>query len=200
MDYEPSVTMVQATHSRLQASSQNKQLPSDAELERLDQEKAAKLAAIQEITIKVQFPDNSTVVFTYTADNTSNDLYQDAMDVIVAENEPFKLQSRIKSNKVEVIPRSEKKLVKDIGFLGRSVAQFVWEAGATEEGKKWPSLKPQYRDAAREIPVAILEPEDESKEGGFSKGGSGKKDGDTGGKSSGNKMSKFFPGLRNLKK
>lgn len=151
-DFEPTIAHAKLHQNRLQNSTQNKRLLSDAETERVQAEKAAKLASTKEVSIKIRFPDQSTIVSTFNAQETCAHLYTFVTGVIVAEDQPFKL---VWTNKgPQTVPRDEKKqLIKDLGFEGRMLINFVWDDGAGESARKAPTLKPQYIESAKEVTV-----------------------------------------------
>jgi tether containing UBX domain for GLUT4 len=72
--------------------------------------------------------------------------------VIVGEDQPFKLVWTSKGP--QTVPRDEKKrLIKDLGFEGRMLINFVWDDAASEGARKVPTLKPQYIESAKEVHV-----------------------------------------------
>jgi tether containing UBX domain for GLUT4 len=194
-DFEPTIAHAKLHQSRLQNNSQNKRLLSDAETERLEAEKAAKLANTKEVSIKIRFPDQSTIVSSFSTQETCVQLYAFVTGVIVAEDQPFKL---VWTNKgPQTIPRDEKKtLIKDLGFEGRMLINFVWDDGASESAKKSPTLKSQYVESAKEVPVpeppSTSQEEDEKPPAG-AKGKGKEADGSGGGKPKG--IPKWFKGL-----
>lgn len=161
-DYEPSVRHAQLHQSRLLNNSQNKRLPSDAETEVMEKEKAAKLAAATQVTIKVRFPDQSTILATFQAHETGADLYKHVKDAIVAENAPFKLVYTDKGT--HTVPNSEKRLlIKHLGLAGSVLVTFHWEDNADDVMRKQPLLKSQLLESAQEVKVPEFA-EAESKE------------------------------------
>jgi tether containing UBX domain for GLUT4 len=193
-DFEPTIAHAKLHQSRLQSNSQNKRLLSDAETERLETEKAAKLANTKEVSIKIRFPDQSTIVSTFSAQETCVQLYAFVTRVIVAEDQPFKL---VWTNKgPQPVPRDEKKkLIKDLGFEGRMLLNFVWDDGASGSARKAPTLKSHYVESAKELSVPEPPPapkeEDENPTNDKGKGKHG--DGSGGGKPKG--IPKWFKGL-----
>jgi len=151
-DFEPTIAHAKLHQSRLLNNTQNKRLLSDAETEQLEAEKAAKLASTKEVSIKVRFPDQSTIVSTFTAQETCAKLYTFVNEVIAAEDQPFRLVWTSKGP--QTIPKDEKKkLVKDLGFEGKVLVNFVWDDAATEGARKAPTLKPQYVQSAKQVHV-----------------------------------------------
>ena len=151
-DFEPTIAHAKLHQSRLQNNTQNKRLLSDAETKRLEAEKAAKLASTKEVSIKIRFPDQSTIVSTFNAQETCAHLYAFVTGVIVAEDQLFKL---IWTNKgPQTVPRDTKKrLIKDLGFEGRMLINFVWDDAASESARRAPTLKSQYVASAKEVPI-----------------------------------------------
>ena len=197
-DFEPTVAHAKLHQSRLQENSFNKRLPSDAEQERLEQEKALKLAKKTQVTIKIRFPDQQSTVATFTAAETGDSLYAFVTALIASENQPFKLV--YKNPGPQAVPRGEKKLIKDLGFEERVLVDFVWEDAASEEARRGPVLKSQYVEAAKEIPVLEPPKDDPKEEAGAGAGeasvdkGKGKEGSGGGGKSKGG-VPKWFKGL-----
>lgn len=151
-DFEPTIAHAKLHQSRLLNNTQNKRLLSDAETEQLEAEKAAKLASTKEVSIKVRFPDQSTIVSTFNTQETCAQLYAFVTGVIVGEDQPFKLVWTSKGP--QTVPRDEKKrLIKDLGFEGRMLINFVWDDAASEGARKVPTLKPQYIESAKEVHV-----------------------------------------------
>ncbi|KAE9381509.1 hypothetical protein N431DRAFT_425082 [Stipitochalara longipes BDJ] len=151
-DFEPTIAHAKLHQSRLLNNTQNKRLLSDAETEQQEAEKAAKLANTKEVSIKVRFPDQSTIVSTFTAQETCAKLYTFVNGVIAAEDQPFKLVWISKGP--QMVPKDEKKeLIKDLGFEGRMLVNFVWDDAASEGARKAPTLKPQYVQSAKEVHV-----------------------------------------------
>lgn len=172
-DYEPSIAHAKQHQALLQNNAQNKRLPSDAELEALEREKEAKLAATKQVTLKIRFPDQSSVVSTFTADDTAAQLYDYVRDVIAAPNLPFKLVYN-EGKGPQTIPRDEtKKLIRHLGFKAQILINFVWEDSASAAARTGPVLKSQYAQKAKAVKVrdvAQSEIEDEEKPPTVNKG------------------------------
>ena len=182
-DFEPTIAHAKLHQSRLQNNTQNKRLLSDAEAERAEAEKAAKLASKKEVSIKVRFPDQSSMISTFNAQETCAQLYAFVTGVIAAEDQSFKLVWTSKGPP-QTVPRDEKKkLIKDLGFEGRMLVNFVWDDAASEGARKGPTLKPQYFESAKEVQVPEPPPapkEDDENEKPVDKKGKGKEHDGTG--------------------
>ncbi|RKF71290.1 putative ubx domain protein [Golovinomyces cichoracearum] len=150
-DFEPTTAHAKLHQSRLSNSSQNKRLLSDAEIENLNREKAEKLANTSRISIKIRFPDQSSILSSFLAKETGANLYQFTTGLIVDESRPFKLTWHDRGPKR--IPNNNKQLVKDLGFQNRMLINFSWENGAEISKERALVLKPEYTRKAEEIPV-----------------------------------------------
>jgi tether containing UBX domain for GLUT4 len=150
-DFEATIQHAKAHQQTLKNRSHNQKLLSDAEAERLEQEKAAKLAKMKGVKIKVRFPDQSSVVYDFTAADTGDDLYVSVTGVIIADDQPFKLVYSDKG--VQTVPRSQRKLIKDLRFEGSVLVNFVWEDTASDGSRKGQVLKPQYTQRMQALPI-----------------------------------------------
>jgi tether containing UBX domain for GLUT4 len=198
-DYEPTIAHAKLHQSRLLNNTQNKRLLSDAETEQLEAEKAAKLTVVKEVKIRIRFPDQTSVDATFKAQETGAQLYEYVKGLIAAEGQPFKLVYAGRGP--QTVPKSEKKLSKDLGFAGSVLVNFSWEDGANDAARKAAILKPQFGQKAKELTVPeppAVEKEDETEPsqkastvGGPSAGGSAGK----GGIGSGKKLPSWLKGL-----
>ncbi|KAI1000963.1 hypothetical protein K3495_g7236 [Podosphaera aphanis] len=153
-DYELTLAHAKLHQRRLLDSSQNKYLLSEQEIELREREKAEKIERVHEVSIKIRFPDQSSVVSTFTADETGASLHAFVVTLIVAEEQPFKLIRHGKGP--QLIPNNDKRLIKDLGIQSRTLVNFVWEDEASADARKAPTLKSQYLDEAKEIPNPAL--------------------------------------------
>ena len=151
MDYEPSQAHARSVLSRLQNESQNKRLPSDAEMERLEKEKLAKVAAT-EISLRVRFPDQTTLTSKFNSEDTAGGLYKFVKGVINAEDQPFVLSIYGLGD----IPQVEaKKLIKDLKISTNTQVTFRWADGASESSRKAPALREEYAQKAIDIHLPV---------------------------------------------
>ncbi|RFU35164.1 hypothetical protein B7463_g1144, partial [Scytalidium lignicola] len=155
-DYELTIAHAKMHQRRLQSAGQNKRLLSDAEIQAQETERAAKLAAAKEVSIKIRFPDQSSTVSPFTADETAADLYKYVTGVIIAEDQPFKLVWSRPGGPQQVPRNDEKKLITGLGFEGRMLVNFHWEDSASEAARKGPVLKPQFSQNAKELVVPAI--------------------------------------------
>ncbi|KHJ30611.1 putative ubx domain protein [Erysiphe necator] len=153
-DFEPTITHAKLHQSRLQSDSQNKRLLSDIEKERVEKEKEDKVAKISEVSIKIRFPDQSTIVSTFSAEETGLNLYQFTTNLIEEEERPFKLTWHNKGP--QIIPKDDKKLVRHLGFQNRMLVNFSWDGPKNDAAEKRPILKLKYANQAREVVHPII--------------------------------------------
>lgn len=184
-DYEPSIALAKLHQSRLLNNSQNKRLLSDKEAEQAEKEKAAKLASLKSVDIKLQFPDQTHMRVPFNADDTAADLYRWVSGVIEAGDQPFKLVWR--NPGPLTIPKDEKdsrkKLIRDLGLTGKVVVNLSWEDGASESARTAPTLKSVYLKEAKEVivpPIAPADAQDEEVPSTVDKG-KGKENSEAGG-------------------
>ncbi|KAH8657433.1 UBX domain protein [Tricladium varicosporioides] len=153
-DFEPSISSLKGYQQSLEKKTVNRRLESDAEMERLEKEQAAALAAITEVNIKLRFPDQTSVQGSFDASASALDLYNYVRAVMASPNEPFKLTFAA-SNGMQTIPNDASvKLIKDIRLKGSVLVNFLWEAGASDTVRKARFLKHEVAAKAKEIKVA----------------------------------------------
>lgn len=162
-DYVPSIADAKRHQLSLEQRSKNRRLLSDAELEAIEDEKRARKQAVRETTVKIRFPDETSVTFKVTLEDTGASLYAFVRGLIMEKNQPFWLVYRGAKKPHERLEDSERvKLIKDAGFDGPTLVNFNWQEGASEEAKKKPALEEEYRKQAKQLKVpepALDEPE-----------------------------------------
>jgi tether containing UBX domain for GLUT4 len=151
-DYEPTIAHAKLHQSRLLSNSHNVRLLSDAEAEQQEKERLEKLAKTKEVKIRLRFPDQSSVEAAFDTTKTGADLYFYVTGLIAAEDQPFKL-TWFKDKGSDTIPKDDKKLIKDLGFRGSIVVNFVWGDDARESVRRVATLKPQYIEKAKDVPI-----------------------------------------------
>jgi len=151
MDYEPSQAHAVSVLSRLQNESQNKRLLSDAEMENLEKEKLAKVATTS-ISLRIRFPDQTTLTSKFDAEDTGDGLYKFVRSVIIAEDQPFVLSIYGLGD----IPQAvAKKLIKDLKISTNTQVTFRWADGASETARNRPALREEYAQKAIDIPLPV---------------------------------------------
>ena len=129
-DYTPTVEHAQAHQRMLNDASRNRRLKTDAELAAQVQEQDEKLAAVTEVTIRVKFPDQLTLETPFNQSNTGNTLYDWVRSELATQfqNEGFVLgvPGGLQS-KMQIIPNSDARLIKDLRLRGRVLMVFQWD-------------------------------------------------------------------------
>lgn len=161
-DFVPSVEHAKAHQHRLNIASQNKKLPSDAEIAAKAAAAEEKLAAVQEVDVKVRLPDQSQVVAKFKQGDTGRTLYDFVRNCLAG---PFVSEKFILTHlpagppgtggrKIQsVIPDSDKSLlIKDLGMTGRVLVNFSWDANASSAARQSRAelLKPELQNKAQQ--------------------------------------------------
>lgn len=157
-DYTPTVEHAQVHQKLLQQHGRNTRLPTDAELAAQAQEEAAKWAAVQEVEIKIRFPDQSAVSAKFGQSDTGAGLYNFVRECLEEKwrSEAFFLRSPGIKGKNEVIPDHEhKKLIRDLQLKGRVLVVFGWDDHkASIEARSTKSvLREELRAQAQDLKV-----------------------------------------------
>ncbi|GAB7359374.1 hypothetical protein MBLNU230_g6025t1 [Neophaeotheca triangularis] len=164
--YDPTIDQARALQASLKTQSQNKRLLSDRELSEQETARQTRLAAVQNVTIRLRYPDQCFVETSVPATETGRGLYDRVRATLARPDEPVVLRF----NAGQVIPDQEGKfLVRDLGFRGKVLVTVLWGQGASEVARKEGSLKRELREQATELRVEMPKVE----EGG---GGEGRKE------------------------
>ncbi|KAL4890895.1 GLUT4 regulating protein TUG-domain-containing protein [Aspergillus ambiguus] len=164
-DYVPSVDHAKAHQRRLNQASQNKRLPSDAEIAAKAAAEESRLSGIKEVDVKVRLPDQSQVVAKFGQEDTGKSLYGFVRSCLAEAfaQEKFSLMhfpapgpSSSGKRMLNVVPDSDQRLlIKDLGMAGRMLVNFSWNEDASAAARASHSglLKPELRTQAQEIKV-----------------------------------------------
>ena len=157
-DYTPTVEHAQIHQKLLSENSRNKRLPTEAEIAAQAEEEAAKLAQINDVEIKVRFPDQSAVSSKFKQSDSGADLYSFVRDCLEDKlrSEAFFLRNPGVKGKHEVIPDDPaQKLIKNLLLKGRVLVIFSWdERKASIQARGANSvLKNELRAKAQEVKV-----------------------------------------------
>lgn len=164
-DYVPSVEHAQVHQRRLQSASKNTRLRSDAEIAAAETAEEERRAAVQEIEVKIRFPDQSQIVSKFGQQDTGQTLYAFVRSCLAPgyAHEKFVLTnfsgpSSSKTNQQNVpfqsvVPDSDKGLlIKNHGMTGRILVNFSWHTTASPTAQQSRSgiLKPELQTKAQE--------------------------------------------------
>ena len=155
-DFEPSIAQAKAHQARLNKNVHNRRLPSDAEIAVQEQALKEKLSQIKEVEIKIRFPDQTTIVGTFTYEETVAELAHFVRSVLISPHEPFELTWRGDKG-IQHLPQDHptKKLIKDVGLKGKMLMNFQWDEVASLEARSGQLLKEEYVDKAQQIPIPM---------------------------------------------
>ncbi|KAI9670363.1 MAG: hypothetical protein M1817_004406 [Caeruleum heppii] len=156
-DYEPTVDHAKMHQSRLSLSARNKRLPSEAELKAAEASTDQKLAKIEEVEIKIRYPDQSQVVSKFSATDTAATLYEFVASTLENPQTAFFL-TYVSPKGPKAVPKDgqthvQKRLIGDLGFTGRMLLNFTWDQSAGTSASPGPVLKREYAAKATEIQV-----------------------------------------------
>lgn len=167
-DYVPSVEHAQIHQRRLQASSKNTRLRSDAEIAAAATAEEERRASVKEVEVKVRLPDQSQVVSRFGQQDTGKTLYGFVRSCLAPpySQEKFILTNfsgpaASKSHQTSVpfqstLPDSEQGLlIKNHGMTGRVLVNFSWDPMASTAAQQSRSgiLKPELQTKAQEHKV-----------------------------------------------
>lgn len=198
-DYTPTVEHAQIHQKLLQQESRNKRLPTDAELAAQQKEKAEELSKIENVEVKIRFPDQSAVSSKFNQQDTATSLHNFVRECLLVKfrGEPFVLRSPgVRDKDGGLIRENDKKLILNLGLRGRVLVVFSWDDKASPLARASKAvLREDLREQAKEyvaptIPALAGEQEEKGKVVDVGGGSSKKEDG--GGKG---KMPKWLKGL-----
>ncbi|KIV78158.1 hypothetical protein PV11_09904 [Exophiala sideris] len=170
-DYTPTVEHAQIHQKLLQQHGRNTRLPTDAEMAAKEQEDAAKWAAVQEVEVKIRFPDQSAVSAKFGQSDTGAGLYNFVRECLEEKwrSEFFLLRNPGIRGKNEVIPDDEsKKLIRDVQLKGRVLVVFGWDDNkASIEARSTKSvLREELRAQAQDLKVQDVPASEEDRDAG----------------------------------
>lgn len=129
-DYVPSIEHAKAHQRHLQDKSRNARLLSEAEIVEQETAETEKLKAINDVEIKIRFPDQSSAVSTFGQTDTGTDLYAFVRDDCLDERwrgEKFALSYSSSKGWAVVPDDSNKRLIQHLGLRGRVLVNFKWD-------------------------------------------------------------------------
>lgn len=161
-DFTPTIEHAQAHQKMLNEAGRNRRLKTDAELAADAKEEGERLAAIKEVSIKIRFPDQSSVVLKVTQAETGSSLYTRVRDECLDpqfKNESFHLGTAGggaagagRSNMV-VYPDSDQLLIKNRYIKGPTTVTFFWDDKSASQAARASRtvLKPELQAIAQDI-------------------------------------------------
>ena len=156
-DYEPTIDHAKRHQARLANSTRNQRLPTDKEIATQQEMKAQKSAEIKDIRIKIRFPDQSSVVMTFSNHETAENLHDAVRGMLEHETESF-LLSFTAPGGPKIIPRDSKdELIGKFGMKGSTLVNFFWDEGASAIARSGNVLNQIYAEQAQDIVVKEVE-------------------------------------------
>ncbi|KAL4978032.1 GLUT4 regulating protein TUG-domain-containing protein [Aspergillus desertorum] len=167
-DYVPSIEHAQIHQRRLQASSKNTRLRSDAEIAAAVKAEEERRASVKEVEVKIRLPDQSQIVSKFGQQDTGKSLYAFVRNCLAPQftKEKFVLTNfsgpaASKSHQLHVpfqtvLPETEDGLlIRNHGMIGRVLINFSWDESASLETRRSRSglLKPELQSRAQEYKI-----------------------------------------------
>ncbi|KAK3633922.1 hypothetical protein LTR56_015531 [Elasticomyces elasticus] len=160
--FEPTIDHARLHQATLGTRGQNQRLKSDKELDEIEATRQQHLATVQNVRVRVQYPDEHIIETNFAASATSAELYETVRSTLRGPSETFELRWFGPKGRLESLPDSgTKRLVRDLGFRGGVKVTLVPAADASDEAKKNLMLKEEHMSQAQELKVELAEQRDE---------------------------------------
>ncbi|KAK5148612.1 hypothetical protein LTR32_000115 [Rachicladosporium monterosium] len=155
--FEPTLDHARLHQASLGLRGQNQRLKSDKELEELETTKQSQLASVQNVRVRVQYPDEHTIETTIPASATAAELYETVRSTLRGPSEPFELRFLGSKGRLESIPDlASSRLVRDLGFRGGVKITLVsTSALATPDARRNLGLREEFVRQAPELKVDL---------------------------------------------
>ncbi|TKA35743.1 hypothetical protein B0A54_12912 [Friedmanniomyces endolithicus] len=155
--FEPTLDHARLHQASLGLRGQNQRLKSDKELEELETTKQSQLASVQNVRVRVQYPDEHTIETTIPASATAAELYETVRSTLRGPSEPFELRFLGSKGRLESIPDlASSRLVRDLGFRGGVKITLVsTSALATPDARMNLGLREEFVRQAQELKVDL---------------------------------------------
>lgn len=152
-DFEPTVDHAKLHQARLNTESRNRRLPSDREIEEAEKARKEKIAAVKEVRIRVRLPDQTSVESVFTREEPASKLYAWVRSMMELPDEPFTIRYLGGKGQQVALNDGPERLVADLGFAGRTLANFTWDEQASVKARQVPLLKELWRKQAQSMKV-----------------------------------------------
>lgn len=153
--FEPTIQHAKAHQAALERQGKNTRLLSDKELEEQEAQRQARLATVQNVVVRVRYPDQSMIETTVYASETSADLYTKVRDTLTHSTQPFELRYVGAKGHSTLPAEGSQRLVKDLGFRGKVLVTLVWAQEASLQVRQEAALKEEYRSRAQDLKVDL---------------------------------------------
>ncbi|KAK4898987.1 hypothetical protein LTR27_003718 [Elasticomyces elasticus] len=160
--FEPTIDHARLHQATLGTRGQNQRLKSDKELEEVEATRQTQLASVQNVRVRVQYPDEHIIETNFAASATSAELYETVRSTLRGPSEAFELRWFGPKGRLESLPDSgTKRLVRDLGFRGGVKVTLVPAADASDEARGNLRLKEEHMSQAQELKVELAEQRNE---------------------------------------
>lgn len=158
-DYIPTTEDVLRHQARLSQSGRNQRLKTDAEITAELKAQNEKSAAVQEVEIKVRFPDQTCVNTKFSNLDTATSLFDFVQGLLEDGEEEF-LLNFISAAGPKTIPKDDKvKLIgrEGLDMKGRLLVNVIWAEGTSVKARQGQFLKAEVKAQAKEIQIPKIE-------------------------------------------
>lgn len=155
-DYVPTIEHAKAHQAALNQQTKNSRLLSDKELEELENERLAKLAAVAEKggSLRVRLPDGAIIQMDISKSDTAELLYSFVASFLDKPNEPFQLQYRGPNGRPVRIDKDKKRLLQELRFSPSELVTFSWDDAASNAARRSKNvLSREWADKAQTLKV-----------------------------------------------
>jgi tether containing UBX domain for GLUT4 len=155
-DFIPTMEHASSHQARLLTESRNKRLPSDKELAARAEKKAAIVAAVSNINVRVRCPDGSLVQMTLGREDATGRKLYDNLREVVRERDGWVLKFTDSKGQFLIVSDDETvNLIKGLKWKGSILVYLVWQDGVDEKIKKRPTLRDEAMSEALSIKTAM---------------------------------------------
>jgi tether containing UBX domain for GLUT4 len=169
-DYIPTIDHAKIHQSRLSSLTQNKRLPSDAEIAKAAAEKQQKIAQVDRVRVRVRLPDQAQIEDTFTREDTVADLFGFVQLALRHPEQVFTLKYTDAKGKHVVLSSSKQSLIKDLGWTGSTLVYMQWGDDVSDAIKKVSALNDEHLKQAKALEVIVPKEEEAEAKKGFSVG------------------------------
>lgn len=153
-DYVPTIEHAKLHQARLSGAGRNQRLLSDAEMAKQEEERQAKLNAVNNVKVRVRFPDQTTIETSFGREDTGRDVYEFVRNLMANGKEKFSL-TYVGSKAGHVTLRNgPQKLIADDGWRGSMLINLTWDESVSTQVKTQPVLR---EDISRQAVPMIVE-------------------------------------------
>ena len=170
-DYEPTLDHARTHQARLATSTRNRRLPSDIELAAAEKERKDKLALVTSVRVRIRLPDQTMLETPFGRESTGADVYKLVRGTLAHAEAPFALRYVDSTGAHVTLPDGSAGLITKVGWRGNVLVSMVWDATASAEARKAPSLKQNVLSTAQQLTVTLPDEKTVTQDGAAEKQG-----------------------------